>query len=275
MTALSLRKRGSIAILAAIAIVAASRGAMAWGRLGHRVAGKIADARLSPNAKKAIGELLAPGETLADVSSWADDVRRDRPESGPWHYVNVNITEPRFDRKFSPAKTGSVISAIEAMEKTLADPTAPKLKRTEALKYLAHFIEDMHQPLHVGHREDKGGNELQVRWFDDGKNPRAGSNLHRVWDSSIIEQHSTDEKVWYQEVDALATPDNMAKWSKGSIDDWATESLLAAKKAYLDGNIKPGAKLGQDYEDMALPIVRLRLAQAGTRLASELNRIFP
>src|SRR5277367_5801490 len=97
--------------------------AWAWGRMGHRVAGKISEARLTPAAKAAVASLLEPGESLADVSTWADDYRRDHRESGPWHYINIMITEPRYDAKFVPEE-GCVVTKIDEFRKILADTKA-------------------------------------------------------------------------------------------------------------------------------------------------------
>ena len=260
--------RFAVVMIAMAATLAASSPAWGWGRLGHRAAARLAEERLTPKALAAVRDLLEPGETLADASTWADEIRRDRRETAPWHYVNVPITEDHYDPKYCPPE-GCVISAIKDQHAILKDPSAPKEKRREALRYLVHFVEDMHQPVHVGHRDDKGGNDLQVQFFD------RGSNLHRVWDSGVIEHHDKDESAWVKEIEALATPENAALWDKGEVEDWADESLLYARAAYLDGNLKSGAKLDQAYEDLALPIARKRLAQAGVRIAAMLNATFP
>lgn len=256
-------------LLAVLAIlIGASPTAWAWGKLGHRASGRIAESLLTPNAKAAVRDLLEPGESLADASTWADEVRRDRKESAPWHYVNVSITLERYDPMFCPPK-GCVVSAIAAMRATLGDPLSTKIQKREALRYLAHFVQDLHQPVHVGHRDDRGGNDLQVQFF--GK----GSNLHRVWDSGILEQYSRDEASWSKDLESLATVENVKAWCRGTVEDWATESLLAAKIAYRGGALKTGEKLGEEYQAMALPIARERLAKASARLASILNGIYP
>jgi hypothetical protein len=246
--------------------------AWGWGRLGHRVAGKIAEARLTPSARAAVLALLEPGESLADVSTWADEVRRDMPESGPWHYVNVPITEPRYDARFAP-REGCVITKIDDFRKILADPRAPRLERQKALKFLAHFVQDMHQPVHVGHRDDRGGNDLQVQFFDKG------SNLHRVWDSGLLDHANRPEKEWVEVVSRTITPELADAWSKGGPPDWADESLALARRAYRNppGNaeLRKGARLGQAYQDANLPFAERRLAQAGVRLAWILNTTFP
>ena len=135
-----------------------------------------------------------------------------------------------------------------------------------------NFLRGLHQPLHVGDTGRRGGNLVQVRFFDHG------SNLHRVWDSQIIEWHSTDEATWLRELTALSTPQMAAEWPKGSPEDWASESLTQAKLAYrlpgTDKLIPSGTKLGEDYCQFALPIIQLRLAQSAIRVASTLNQIF-
>ncbi len=260
-----------ILIASALLLATTTTLARAWGRVAHRVAGKIAEARLTPAAKAAVAALLEPGETLADVSTWADEVRRDRRESGPWHYINIPITEPRYDPRFVP-KEGCVITKIDDFRKILADTSRPRIERAEALKFLVHFVEDMHQPVHVGHRDDRGGNDLQVQFFD------RGSNLHSVWDSGLIEHANHSEAEWVEILSKTITPELADSWSKGGPPDWANESLDIAKLAYRslpdNAELKKGAKLGQLYQDANLPLAERRVTQAGVRLAWILNTIF-
>ena len=246
--------------------------AWAWGGAGHRIAGQIAADRLTPNAKQAIADLLGPGETVANVSSWADTVRREHPESATWHYVNVPITESKYDRKYEDPK-GGVVSKIGDFQKIVGDPNVPRPQRQEALKFLIHFVEDMHQPVHVGHRDDRGGNNLQVQFFDKG------SNLHRVWDTDLIEHNKRSPSDYVKALESRITPELAIEWTKGTVEDWANESLTIAKTAYLvpgtTTELRSGAKLGQSYYEANLPLAEQRVAQAGVRLASLLNAIFP
>jgi len=240
-----------------------------WGRTGHRVSGMMAESRLTPAALTAVRSLLEPGESLADASTWADE-QREVPESGRWHYVNVPVSEPRYDpRLCSPG--GCVVRKVEDFERVLSDPRASRAEKQQALRFLIHFIQDLHRPLHVGDTGSRGDNLVQVRFFD------IGSNLHRVWDTQIIDWHSTDEGTWLGELNALATPQMAAAWSKGSVEDWATESLAEARLAYcLPGTgklIPSGTKLGEEYYRFALPIIQLRLAQSAVRLAATINWI--
>jgi hypothetical protein len=248
--------------------------ARAWGRLGHRVIARLAERHLAPQAKAAIVELLEPGESLADASLWADENRGRLPKTAPWHYDDVPLDEPKYDAKFSgeDPKKGCAVDKINEFWATLKDPNKSKENKRFALRFLIHCIEDLHQPMHVGNKDDRGGNDTQVRWFD------RGSNMHRVWDSGIVERAYTTEELWLADLDELDTEPNRAKWMTGTVEEWATESLLAARAAYQDSTtgkrIKSGAKLGDHYQDKNLPVARERLAQAGLRLALVLNEAF-
>ena len=148
----------------------------AWGGLGHRLIARLAERHLNPKAKAAVPALLEPGESLADYSTWADEHRRELPKTAPWHYVDVPLDEPRYDDRFAgddPAK-GYIVPKIRELKATLKDPSKSVEERRFALRFLVHLVEDLHMPLHVGENHDKGGNNLQVRFFD------RGSNLHRV-----------------------------------------------------------------------------------------------
>jgi nuclease S1 len=244
--------------------------AWSWGHIGHRVASMMAEERLSPHALAAVHDLLGPSVSLADVSTWADE-QRDIPGSSPWHYVNVPITDSRYDPKYCQPG-GCVVNKVEDFKRVFQDPKSGRTEKQEALKFLVHFIEDLHQPLHVGDTGSRGGNQIQVRFYD------AGSNLHRVWDSQIIERYTTDERELLGDLKGITTPASAAEWLKGTPEDWATESLRAAKEAYcLPGTqnaIQSVATLGDDYGSVALTIIQRQLAKAGSRVACTLNEVF-
>jgi hypothetical protein len=256
--------------LATLCLILSVAGpARAWGPQGHRVITRAAMSRLTPAASKAIHDLLLEGDNLVDLSDWADHDGHDAvPGSAPWHYVNVPLSASKYEDRYCGPK-GCVVSQIKHFRKVLADRNAPKRERQRALLFLVHFVEDVHQPMHVGDNRDQGGNLTQIQFLDEG------TNLHRLWDSGLIHRIGGNDRAWTDRVERRITADSVKAWSKGTVEDWATESLLAARKAYLDGSIKPGAKLGQDYQDMALPIARQRLAQSATRLAMVLNEVFP
>ena len=243
--------------------------AHAWGQLGHRASARVAEARLTPAAKAAVRELLGPGETLADASTWPDEHRRDIPESAPWHYVNVPITEPGYSARFCQAG-GCVVSKLDDFRKTLADPDAPRADRLLALRFVAHLVQDLHQPVHVGDRGDRGGNNLQLRFNGEG------TNLHRLWDSGLLEAESRDESALVAELTRSITPDLAATWTRdGTPEIWANESHAAAKDAYKADTsgrmLKPGNAIDRNYVMRSLPVAKRRLAQSAVRLADMLN----
>jgi hypothetical protein len=135
----------------------------AWGRLGHRVISRFAEQHLTPEAKRAIAELLKPGESLAGASTWADEVRGRTRETEPFHHVDVPLDEPRYDSKFSGPKIGCVIDKVNEFRKVVGVKSRSIEDRRFALRFLVHCLQDMHQPCHVGDNHDKGGNQTQVR----------------------------------------------------------------------------------------------------------------
>jgi len=247
-----------------------ARSVFAWGWIGHRVAANMAQERLNTRARTAVADLLGSGVKLADVSTWADE-QQEVPQTGSWHSVNIPLEESRYNPRYcSPG--GCVVSKIEEFGRVLRNPAAGKPGKQRALKFLIHLIADLHQPMHVGDNGTRGGNLLQVRFFDEG------SNLHKVWDYQIIERHSKNPGVWLWDLTYLANPKMVAEWSKGTPEDWATESLAAARSAYRlpagKGVIKPGTRIDAEYCGAALPVIRRQLAKAAIRTAWYLNQIF-
>jgi hypothetical protein len=248
-------------LVALVLVHVGAQGALAWGPTGHRAVGRIAQRHLTPQAAKAVAELLAP-EQLAYVATWADDIRSEAEwtKADSWHWVTV----PDGQTYESSTKNagGDVLEAIARFEKTLADRTAPKLERTRALKWLTHLIGDLHQPLHVGRGDDHGGNDVVVLWFNEP------TNLHSVWDSKFIDESRLSFSELADLVDT-STPEQVRDWQAGKPIDWALESQQLRAACYEFGD----RKLGYRYIHDQWPTVQRRLAQAGVRLAGELNRL--
>lgn len=233
----------------------------------------MAEARLNPGARRAVSELLLKGDTLVDISTWADQDGHDAvPGSAPWHYVNVPITATHYEDRFC-SNGNCVVAKIKHFRSVLTDRRAPLRERQRALLFLVHFVEDVHQPLHVGDNHDRGGNLTQIQFLGEG------TNLHRLWDSGLINEIDRNERAWVERIEPLLTRENIRAWSRGSVEDWVNESLEDAKSAYFfpAGARRPmesGKLLGKDYVTFARPILERRLAQAGVRLANELNHLF-
>ncbi|MBN8653012.1 MAG: S1/P1 nuclease [Cytophagales bacterium] len=233
-----------------------------WGATGHRATGLIAERHLSKKAKKKIDAILG-GESLAMVSNWMDEIRSDSTYNytADWHWTTIPDGGKYEDVESNP--DGKVIMMIEKIIGELKRGGLSAKQEQEYLKMLVHMIGDMHQPLHVGKPGDRGGNDVKVKWF------RNDSNLHRVWDSEMID----DTKLSYTELaDALGKPgkDKLAKWQQGTVRDWALESVSYRPQVYDIGN----GSLSYSYSYKYLPIAKERLLQAGIRLAALLNTIY-
>lgn|GEM_PF-114488 len=233
----------------------------AWGPRGHRVVGLIAEKHLSDGARREAARLLS-GETLAEVSVWADDVRAEDAWShtGSWHYVNIPDGVPYERSRMDPK--GDVITAIRRYEGVLADRSASRRERATALKFLVHFVADVHQPLHVGRAEDRGGNGIELSWY--GK----PSNLHRVWDSGILAQIGLSSRRLAEALDRRLGREALG-WRKDSLLDWVDESAEMRPRVY---DVR-GGKLGERYFERNRGLAEQRLAQAGVRLAALLDRL--
>lgn len=244
--------------------------APAWGRVGHQVIGQIAGEHLTPETKAVVAELLEPGETLASVSTWADEVRGQRRETGPWHYINWALEDDEPTTHPLHFEEDNVVRAVYEQLAILRDTEKPNLARQEALKYVVHFVGDLHQPLHAGTGEDRGGNTIDV--FFDG----ASTNLHRVWDSQIIDLWGKSMEDIVADLLATATPERKKSIMQGTPYEWTVESHCYTRDvayAHLpkaeEGVAQPD--LAQGYAQQMTPLVRQRLLEGGLRLALVLN----
>ena len=244
-----------------LALLLLAAPALAWGPTGHRVAALVAEDHLSRPALAEI-ETLLKGETLAEASTWADEVRERRTwrQSGPWHYVN--IPDGQTYEQSRKNRRGDILTAIERFRRDLANRRNSRAKRANALRFLIHFIADLHQPLHVGRYEDRGGNTIEVTWFGEPM------NLHRVWDSQIISRRRISFRRWHDSLDRPSRK-QVAAWTASGPLHWAAESQALRAQVYRIGD----GKLGERYDRDNLPVVRERLLQAGVRLAAFLDDI--
>ncbi len=269
---LAARRAGVAALLAALAAWGAAPAAWGWGRMAHRASAKVAESRLSPQARAAIRDLLEPGESLADASTWADEYSREVPGSASWHFVNVPTTAAHYDPRDCRPR-GCVVSKIADFRAILGDRKASRRERQRALRFLVHLVQDLHQPMHVADRNDRGGNNVQLRYgrYDN-------TNLHQVWDSGLLHQGFRHENQLVRAIEALATGPEARDWLKGRAEDWADESLAVGRRAYAipgsGATLRSGDSIGRDYERQNLPVAVDRVARSGVRLAAMLNEIF-
>lgn len=236
-----------------------------WGKKGHRVTGHLAEKHLTRKAKRAIKDLL-DGHSLAFVSNFADEIKSERKYSAynSWHYVNYPLGTTYANSEKS--KFGDVVTAIAHCKSVLLDENSTRGDKVFHLKLLVHFIGDLHQPLHAGRAGDKGGNDIQLRWFNEG------SNLHKVWDTNLLESYGMAYQELADELDRATTKKERKLLQQGSVVNWADESHLLAEEIY--GSAKVGEKLRYGYSYKYNEVMFDRLKKGGYRLAKVLNDIF-
>ena len=235
-----------------------------WGQTGHRVVGLVAENHLTKKAKDKINFLL-DGNSLANVSTYADEIKSDKKYNyiSKWHYVNIPLNK-KFD-EIVREKDGDIIYAINKCIEVLKSPKYNKKEKSFHLKLLVHFIGDLHQPMHLGRKEDRGGNDIKLFWFG------SITNLHRIWDTQIIESHNMSYTELASDLPIFSSNQIKVEVNK-SINNWVEETRIYTRQIYLESS--PNRKLGYAYRYQNLPIVKSQLYKAGIRLASILNKIF-
>jgi len=253
------------AVLLSVALLFVSSSSFAWGRAGHQVVAGVAQERLSPGARKAVAAMLK-GATLASVSTEADDYRNNHPESERWHWVDIPITVRRYDAARDcqnvRGKGDCILAEIDRLVATLKNRSRPEEERVQALKFLVHFLGDLHCPVHAGDNHDRGGNDTPVTFFG------RPTNLHSVWDSRLISQAGFTVTSLTEAVEKLGTRANQG----GTPVAWAEEAHDVARDVACP--IPANHVLGQAYLDAAMPALQLQLLRGGIRLAALLNAIF-
>lgn len=236
-----------------------------WGKTGHRATAEIAENHLNKKAQKAIDELLN-GYGLAFVANYADDIKSDNAyrKYGPWHYVNIDPENDEYIEA-EASEEGDLVQAVRKCVAVLKDKNASREDKQFHLKMLVHFVGDLHQPFHAGHSEDKGGNDIQVRWFNDG------SNIHRVWDSEMINFYQMSYTELAMNTTELSQK-QVQRIQSGKLLDWVYESRDLAETLYSD--VENGDKLGYRYMYDQMPTVLSQLQKGGLRLAKILNDIY-
>jgi hypothetical protein len=295
--------------------------ASAWGCKGHQTVALLAEKHLTPEARQMVQKLLgdspvdpklkrwcgnATTSLIVDASTWPDDVRNER-KNGPWHYIDIPRGKHKGELNEYCGAEGCVTRAIEEQRAILKDKSADPLKRSEAIRYLIHFVGDMHQPLHAINNADNGGNCVPVKYFrhEPLVNPLHSEredyspNLHQVWDTEIVERDMeiSNPFRYADELDEKFHAESAAWEASGiHIDNWAWESHERAETAVYDAfpekiGIEPDLKLkscaennhigkrmfekhlavGEAYQTNAAKAAETALAQAGVRLAMILN----
>jgi hypothetical protein len=236
---------------------------LAWFDKGHRIVGLIAEANLTAEARKTVDEILGGNATLADAAVWPDQEGRSVRDFDPLHYVSIPENASGYDQRRDCPERNCMVEALRWFSSVIADESAPIMARRIALRYVAHLVGDMHQPLHAGRAGDRGGVYILVSYRG------LPTNLHFFWDKDLVDLEPGSEEEIAKRLAASSTAEERLQWQAGDPVQWTNESLMLVRSyAY---NLGPSAELSEDYVEKARPIVRIRLAQAGIRLAWLLN----
>ncbi len=245
-----------------------------WGDVGHRIVGEIAQRHLKGCARRQVKKLLEKPHSLALESNWADDIKSDPSYNwaSPMHYVSIPDGQTYEDHNHPEP---NIIKAIREYTAILKNKKEEKAKRTEALKFLTHFVGDIHQPLHVGRVHDRGGNNIKLKWF--GEN----TNLHAVWDSDIILSQHLYFTEYVNFID-IASKKEIKKLQDSNVLDWANESMALRESVYKDVIDEKGELtewVQQRYWEYGYRFrhretLNKRLREGGYRLAGLLNEVF-
>jgi nuclease S1 len=203
---------------------------------------------------------------LYSVASWADDVRKDRRETGPWHYVNIPLGSKYDASRDCALRHGCVVAKIDDFVKVLTNKKAPREERAEALKFLVHFVGDIHQPMHAA-KEAAGGNGIHVSFLSNNRCGPYECNLHAVWDTSMILHTGLAPQDYVAHLEQLITSENLNGEAGGTPEQWANESLRLAQAAW----VQDGTNLDEQYYQREINVVDRQMALAGLRLAKLLN----
>lgn len=246
-----------------LVLVLYSLPGFAWGPEGHRLVARMAQEMLTPEAAARVQATLAPAESIALLASWADEIRNNRKETEPWHFIDIPIDSAGLNMQRDCPVAGCVLSKISEFRLDWRDPRLSPAARREALLFLVHFVGDMHQPLHCANNHDRGGNDVTVKV--DGK----AMNLHHLWDSAWLDRMSPEDQLFVSLSQSI-TPEQKADWARGTVEDWAAESFDLARKVVY-GSLPPARRVDEMYQHAAVPVVETQLEKAAVRLAEILN----
>lgn len=298
--------------------LASAPAAQAWGCKGHQTVAYLAEKHLTPAAQQMVQTLLndnpidpalkrwcnnAGLDEMANSATWADDFRDKDKSTGDWHFIDIPLDAPAGQVQLFCGTKGCVTQAIAQQLAILKNKNESGAKRAMALRFIIHFVGDLHQPLHATTNGDRGGNCVPVKYFGHNphnKNDSYTPNLHHVWDTELVEgdMQNADPETFADTLDAQFA-DSFAEWQQGGmqLDAWAWdghEHAVDTTYGSLSKRIAPepdnvtvktcadnrniGQRMfhkhiviGATYQEQAVPVVEERLAEAGIRLAMILN----
>jgi len=251
-------------VLALVMMISSS--AFAYGPTGHRVVAELAFRHMTPEARAAVEAILGD-EFMAEASTWPDEMRSSPDPffgrvAAPYHYINLPDGVSYEDSEKNPA--GDAVTALEKFSATVKNENASAEERALALRYIIHIVGDLHQPMHAGRAEDRGGNRIDVVWFEEL------TNLHVVWDERLIQHKRLSFTEWTNFLDRKIKPENVTEWQNSVPTDWVGELISYRGDIYENSH----GILSWDYVYKYTPLVKSQLSKGGVRLAGYLNNLF-
>lgn len=257
--------RTFIALIFGAGLILSAQTASAWGQKGHDVTCAIAERHLTPKAQKRISELFN-GKSIVYWANWMDNASHtpDFKYTSTWHYKNIDADETYETAALN--ENGDVVTAIDAMASALKSGQLNKDQAALDLKFLVHLVGDLHCPMHMAHKSDRGGNRWQIQYFNNPK------NLHGIWDTDLVESaHKWTYTEWADQIDRAGKAEQAAI-TAGTLNDWGKETFTITQKIY--DSTPEGSKLSYDYVSEWAPVIEQQFLRGGLRLAALLNYIF-
>ena len=262
--------------LTAILATLCAATSFGWGQKGHDITAAIAEAHLTPQARAMVDDLL-DGKSIIYWASWLDNAS-NTPQyryTKTWHYKNINEGVPYEEMALNPS--GDAVRAIRTQYDALLDSTLSRDEHVLALKILVHVVGDLHQPMHLGHATDLGGNTVKIKYFD------RDTNLHSIWDSALLDSaRKWSYTEWVDQIDrlgddrvtAIVFPEGspiVGAYTPIIIDTWAKETCAIAGDVYK--RMPDKSKVSYDEIAWSSPIIEQQLLAGGLRLAFLLNSL--
>lgn len=283
-------KRG-LTIVAATAALTIPMTALGWGYEGHEIVAAIAQGYLTPQVRAEVDRMLAADKDtltahdMLDEATWADSYRRSHKDTGSWHFVDIELDHPDlqtacfgFPASGPVASQGPardcIVNKLAEFSRELGEPATPAAERLLALKFVLHFVGDIHQPLHDADNHDKGANCVLVSLGSSRT-----VNLRSYWDTVSVRGLGEDPRAVARMLTRRITPAQKAACEKGDARSWALEGFDIAKTQVYTLGSRPRCapdpspvSLPAGYAQMARELDAIQLEKAGVRLAAVLNR---
>lgn len=250
-------------LLLSVILLAGSTQAYAWGQLGHYLIGYMAERQLKKSVRKKVEKVLYP-MSLGRSGTWMDEIRSDSAYdyATTWHYLTSK--EGNYDPAHQE-KSGDAFEAIIRLKEALKKGGLSKKEEAEKLKMLIHLVQDIHQPLHVGTGEDRGGNDVKIEFFGQP------TNLHALWDSHMIDRQGMSYTELGNELYRRLTPELQQSYREASMEDWLMEAVRLRPEVY---DLPENRRISYRYMYRRYRLAEERMLAASVRLAQVLEEIY-